>query len=789
MESDKSKQTDNGNESMSAGDPDIQGNQLTHGASDAGSYYQRLLDGVLNNLLDGIITIDNRGKIITINPAISKMTGYEDHELLGNNVKMLMGDHIAALHDAYLQNGTQKPQVIGSKRYLQVFRKDGSFFLAEIAISKMQLDDEMIFIGSVYDVTDKVAQEKRIWELARFPEETWNPVLKISAGGVLDYANPRCSPILDAWQTAIQGQVPDEIKHIVQQCVSNGQSQEFEVECQRADTCEAGQCFKLFFAPVPDLKSAYVYGVDISQAKRDQNELAAHRNILEDIVKERTKEADSALREAERANQAKSLFLANMSHEIRTPLTSIIGYAETLLDDGQDRQAVVNSVQTIIRSGHHLKNIINDILDLSKIEAGKMESECLEANLFDVMHEVQTAVKQQAEEKGLQFKIEYSFPLPGMIVTDPVRFKQILLNLCSNAIKFTQQGRVVIKVSYDETNTQFIVSVLDTGIGMTNEQLNKIFKPFVQADTTTTREYGGTGLGLSLSKRLSEILGGELTVKSEPGQGSQFSLKLPLGKINDVKLVTEVTTTRRIDKTEVQSMEQTPLKGRVLLAEDTPELQLLIKNYIAKTGMVVDVVNNGEEAVNAAQTNDYELLFMDIQMPVMDGYTAVKTLRERGYDKPIIAMTANAMREDRERCLNVGCDDFVAKPVQRSELYKILDKFSQSPGTEQDEGLASTLYQTDPDMVGMLGTFLAVLPDYIDQCESALKTENWQDLKRVLHILKGMGGSYGYDIITDTAAEGEDLLEAEDYKSATACVEKLAQLNSQVQRGHKQQAG
>ena len=637
-------------------------------------YHQRLLDGVMDNMLDGIVTIDRRGTILSLNRAFEKMTGYVADELLGKSINLLMGEDMASFHDAYLARVIDKESsgILCNKRNVQVYRKDGGFFLAEIAVSKMQLDDEILFIGSIYDVTQKLEQEQKIRELARFPEESWNPVLKITDEGTITYSNSRCEAILQSWQTQIQGRVPDEVLMVIHNSIATGKPQHMDVNCECENNCDSGQCYRLLMAPVPDLKAVYVYGLDITQSKKDQAELLAHRTLLEQMVRERTEEAITARNEAERANRAKSLFLANMSHEIRTPLSSIIGYAEGLSDVGQSDEQRDKSIQTIIRSSHHLKGIINNVLDLSKIEAGKIELECLPSNLFSLFAEVQSVMNMLASEKSIAFNINYLFPLPKTITTDPVRFIQILLNLCSNAIKFTEHGRVDINIRYLREEHGLQVDVVDTGIGMSASQIRNIFEPFVQADASTTRKYGGTGLGLCLSRRLTMLLGGVLEVESESDRGSTFRMRLPIKDGSGLQLVNEVKLeAEKMSKPGAQIIQQ-QLRGKVLLVEDTPELQVLIANYIRKTGLKIDMANNGEEGVNAAMSNDYDLVFMDIQMPVMDGYTAVRTLRAKGYEKPIVALTANAMQEDKERCLMAGCNDYLAKPVQREQIYSLL---------------------------------------------------------------------------------------------------------------------
>ncbi|MDH5650587.1 MAG: ATP-binding protein [Gammaproteobacteria bacterium] len=748
---------------------------------ETGEYHQRLLAGIMNNLLGGIVTIDMHGTMLTVNRATIELTGYSKDELLGKNITMLMGEHIAREHDGYVKGFSSKSDnVVGKKRYLQVYRKDGGFFLAEIAVSKMTLDGEIVFIGSIYDVTEKVEQDKKIWELARFPAESVNPVMKIGSSGEISYANGCCQPILELWQALETATVPADILALVNKCVSSGNKHEIIIE-----TCN-GIFYKLVFAPVPDLKSAYVYGMDISQTVKDQRELETHRTMLEEMVKVRTEEAINARHEAERANQAKSLFLANMSHEIRTPLSAIIGFAELLLEEGTSRKELESSVRTIIRSGEHLKEMINDVLDLSKIEANMLELENAPVNYFSVLSDVLALARNLNRDKPLQFDLEYEFPLPKVIDTDIVRFRQILLNLCSNSVKFTEQGAVTIKVQYLPRLAALAISVIDTGIGMTAGQLQRIFEPFVQADITTTRKYGGTGLGLSLSRCLSELLGGDLTVTSEEGKGSCFTLRIPISREQKtVELINEYveeTTEASVDATPQQAQ----LSGHVLLVEDTPALQVLVERYLKKFGLEVSLAVNGAEAVNKALARPYSVILMDMQMPVMDGYTATRELREQGYEGPIVALTANAMQEDKKRSLRAGCNDFLTKPIQNEQLYRSLSKYLADGREEPNGTMVSSLFTTDPDMVNLVGMFLDNLPDYIKQCREALSVADHDALTHILHTLKGMGGSYGYDIISRLAEEAENKLKGKDLVSVAALVEKLAELNELAQRDYRQ---
>ncbi len=377
----------------------------------------------------------------------------------------------------------------------------------------------------------------------------------------------------------------------------------------------------------------------------------------------------NANKKLETATKAKSAFMANMSHEIRTPLTAIIGFGEHLQSPDIPMSDRGKAIDSIVQNGAHLQQIINDILDLSKVEAEKLEVERIEVSLFELIKHIETLVSIQTQERGLTYTIDYDFPLPEKIITDPLRYKQILINICNNAIKFTEKGGIHINIALQQ-NRKLRVDIKDSGIGLEADQIDRIFEAFTQADSSTSRKYGGTGLGLPLSRKLAEMLGGNITVTSTPGLGSCFSIVTDPGYIDTAKLIDKVpSNVHTTSKTESDTA-PVQLSGTILLAEDTIDNQRLISMYIHKVGAHIDIANNGQEAVDAALSKEYDLILMDMQMPIMDGMQAVKILRERSYSKPIAALTANAMKKDMEYCINAGCDDFLAKPIDRKNLLR-----------------------------------------------------------------------------------------------------------------------
>jgi PAS domain S-box-containing protein len=395
---------------------------------------------------------------------------------------------------------------------------------------------------------------------------------------------------------------------------------------------------------------------------------------------------------AEAASQAKSEFLANMSHEIRTPMTAILGYADLLGTEGNlagDHAQSADAVRTIRSNADHLLTIINDILDMSKIEAGQMKVELIATSPSQLVVEVASLIQPRANGKGVQVRVCYDSLIPASIQSDPTRLRQILLNLAGNAVKFTEIGSVTIHVDCDVEAEQIRFRVIDTGIGMTPEQRDAIaqFEAFSQADTSTTRRFGGTGLGLRISRSLASMLGGGLEVESHLGVGSTFTATVRTGKLDDVEMLSPETipllselhqASRPAEKKELQ--ESLPLSGlRILLAEDGPDNQRLILFHLRKAGAEVFLVENGLAAVEtihrAEAASMPDLVLMDMQMPILDGYGATHKIRQGGYSLPIIALTAHAMAGDREKCRDAGCDDYLTKPIDKITLIETCAKY------------------------------------------------------------------------------------------------------------------
>ena len=404
--------------------------------------------------------------------------------------------------------------------------------------------------------------------------------------------------------------------------------------------------------------------------------------------------------QATEASRTRGEFLANTSHGIRTPMNAIIGFSEMLAEENLTEQQK-KQVGIIRDSSRHLLQLINDILDYSKIEAGKLDVEIADCAVGNILTAVESLMCPAAMEKKLQFEIIRSGPLPEFIRTDSARLKQCLINLVSNAIKFTDKGHVYVRVLQENRSDKPFIrfDVEDTGTGISSEQQCHIFEPFSQVDSGAARRPGGTGLGLAITQHLAELLGGSVTVSSTTGKGSVFSLIIPTG-MPSAGVVEKDASGVSVDTEQKKSqlpmeLDNLKLHGRVLIAEDSPTNQILVELLLKKLGLETVIVENGQQAVQKAMAEKFDIILMDIQMPVMNGYEATRQLRKEGVVMPIIALTACAMKGDDEKCFAAGCNDYLSKPIDRKKLVETLSKYLSAEDTSRPGGLASTEEKSD----------------------------------------------------------------------------------------------
>jgi len=539
----------------------------------------------------------------------------------------------------------------------------------------------------------------------------------------------------------------------------------------------------------------------LGELRRSAAELSAAKDAIEQqarVLAENTAQLDLARQNSDAASAAKSTFLANMSHEIRTPLTAILGYAELLLEPDQSASDRRDCLQIVRRSAKHLLELINDILDLSKIEAGRMTIESIPCGPAQLISEVVSMIRPRAQEKQVTLRLEFDGPLPEKIITDPLRLRQILMNLLGNAIKFTTDGDVYVRVSCDrmpDNRGVLQVRVIDTGIGMTRDQLERIFKPFTQADEATTRRFGGTGLGLTISKRLTEMLGGDISVDSEPGVGSTFTLTIAAGDLGNAHWIHGLTEATYTAAPEPSSRTETTLRGRILLVEDGRDNQRLIMTHLRRAGADVELAENGKTAVEMIQSRPFDLILMDMQMPEMDGYEATRKLRKMGCKMPVIALTAHAMTGDRDKGIAAGCTDYLTKPIDKGQLLWTIASYLNSSDANQltpaapapaavlntDGAPLTSEFANDAQMTELVNEFIRELPQQVARLSDLLAQQKLDDLRRLVHQIKGAGGGYGFAPLSAFAASAEQTIrQAPDVQHVEQAVRSLIELIRRV---------
>lgn len=628
-----------------------------------------------------IIMLDDQGYVTSWNSGAEKIFGYTSSEIIGKHFSLLyppgQDSRIETAKELEFARLNGRAQLEGVR-----IRKSGSQLYANVTVTPLYdaNGDVYGFSKITRDVTERRMSEEKLKklrdELERRVEDRTTEARKrekqlqmitdalptivseIDAQGRFLFVNEACRKWFESKSNELIGMKLEDvfgvedfksISKFVRLALS-GKEIWFEHEAVKGNK-------KIFFAVsfIPEFNEA--------------GEPNGFISVATDVTKHY-----EAKESAEAASKAKSAFLANMSHEIRTPLGAVLGFSDLIANQNLTPSDRSKYVAAIKRNGELLSNIISDILDISKVEADKLEVEKQSVPLVEVLTDITTMLSLQAQEKGLRLTVSSDGPIPQLISTDPLRLRQIIINVVGNAIKFTERGYVEVKIRQildDDDQHKIAFEVRDSGNGIEASQAAKLFRPFMQADASTKRKHGGTGLGLVLSKKLANLLGGDVVLSSSQiGAGSTFTITVDPGV--PAQSYAQDLAPKPVAHHEVtppRANEEVALNGvKVLLVEDAPDNQMLIGRFLKVAGAEVDIANNGQEALHKAQSAQYDVLLMDLQMPIMDGYEATNALRKSGYQKPIIALTAHALKEERQRCLASGFNDHVSKPINRAVL-------------------------------------------------------------------------------------------------------------------------
>jgi PAS domain S-box-containing protein len=746
----------------------------------------RRMHTLLNTAGDAIITADETGRILSFNRAAEAMFGYRAANIIGHNLRRLMPEPYSSQHDDYMQRYEQtgERRVIGIGREVTALRRDGSTFPIELNVADTGLEHPREFIGTIRDISQRVHERR---ELAA-EEAKFRGLFELSPVGIamndyetgefLDFNAAVNEPAdytpeefrrLSYWDITPMEYMPAEQRQL-EILESTGRYGPFEKEYRRRD----GSRYPVLLHGFKGLDAEgrpVIWSIiqDISELK-----------AAEAKAKEREVRLEQAREEAEQANRAKSEFLANMSHEIRTPMNAVIGLSQLLQETSLDTRQhdYLNKIHDASRL---LLGIINDVLDYSKIEAGKLELERTPFNLDSLTEQMRGLFVDTAQKRGLAFNIAVDPEVPRNLVGDDLRMGQVLTNLFSNAVKFTQAGSVTLDVVLTERQSETVsltFSVTDTGIGMTPADTEKLFQSFSQVDASTTRQYGGTGLGLVISRRLVEMMGGHLDVASVPGQGSRFffTLTFPLAK------GPTVANSGQHAAAALSGVESIPdLQGRCLLLVDDNAINLEVaQRILEKTGTDVVLAQNGAEALERVEQSTFDLVLMDLQMPVMDGFEATARLRERGFTQPVIALSASVMQDDRRRAHSAGIDDHVAKPIDRALLYRTLEHWLDAETRELTAPLETAPTGRLPHHLagfdlakglryvdGVEDFYLTMLVRFRERLEKEfsalpglLDAGEHDAARRLAHSLKGLAGTLAAETLYQLAGEIETALYA-----------------------------
>ena len=761
-------------------------------------------------LEDGVVTFDIQGKIINANPAIEKIFGFLLGEVEGSSLNILFSNpnQYISFFEKLLKRYLEKDHKVTNIKEFTGHHKSGRTFPVEFTINDFTIGETLFFTGILRDISLRKKQEEELiahkdklqemvhlatTEVSAIVKTAVNAIISIDSLGIVKIFNPAAEQMLGWKASEVVGKnvaclIPDisadAHNSYIQNFIETGETQVIgigrEVSAKRKDGSTFPAQLEIGWSKLPGEDHLFVaFMSDITKAKADRESLT--------VAKE----------QAETANRAKALFLANMSHEIRTPMNAIIGFSEIMLEDNGLSEIDRDNLSTVYGAAKSLLTIINDILDFSKVEAKKLKIEKVSFHLPNLLKDVEKIFEYKAIEKGLIFNIQIDDKLTEGVIGDPSRLKQILLNLIGNAIKFTSKGKVRLSVEPTEDQRLVLFTVRDTGIGMTAEQTENIFSPFSQADSSTARKYGGTGLGTTISLQLVELMNGWIWVDSELDVGTTFSFVIelePHSIANENSTDLELEQQRHFDSVYKNKA------LRILLAEDVDANAKLILRRFSKSNSQIEWVQDGKAAVEENSLNDYDIVLMDVQMPEMDGIEATKRIREanKNNNVPIVALTASVLHEERQQCLDAGMNEVVGKPIDFTELINVINDLVNSHTTKHNVGSVSneardsvhhasyaTLlnkvinYEAAINLWQCEDVYIETLLDFVDLNSTTAKDfieylsvepVNTESALQLAHKIKGASANLKIKAIPDLMAKLEKALHANEIEHAKSLV-------------------
>ena len=753
-----------------------------------------LQSAIFNSANFSSIATDAKGVIQIFNVGAEKMLGYTAAEVMNQitpadisdpqelitrakTLSVELGTPITPGFEALVFKASRGIEDIYELTYV---RKDGTRFPALVSVTALR-DTSDAIIGYLLIGTDNTARklveeeqkksDQRLRDQQFYTrsliESNIDALMTTDPAGIITDVNKQMEALTGCTRDELIGAPfksyftdPERAEAGIKRVLSEKSLTDYELTARARDGKQTIVSYNAttFYDRNRTLQGVFAAARDVTESKRVEMEL---------------KQAKAA---AESASRTKSDFLASMSHEIRTPMNAIMGIADllakTTLTSEQDKY-----VQIFRRAGDNLLNLINDILDLSKVEASQLELEQTGFSLDEQIEIVMEMVEPKAKEKSLLLSLDFADNVPRQLIGDPTRLRQVLLNLLGNAIKFTQKGEVSLWITLDSNSsipTSLRFTVSDSGIGIATEKLGQVFERFTQADTSTTRRFGGSGLGLTISKRLVELMGGQIWAESEVDKGSVFAFAIPF----EIWLAANGSAVE-----ETGAAEDVPLAAlRILLAEDSPDNCTITIAYLEDTPYTIDIAETGEMACKMFEAGYYDLVLMDRQMPVMDGLAATRTIRawEQAQGRkpaPIIALTASALKGDREMCLAAGCTAFLTKPIRQNVLLQAIREYT-SPDYGSTRNV-SARFESAPTAINT--KFASRAPEFLLNCQKnvvalthALNINDFQTVKYLSHGMRGAGGMFGFPAITDICAAIQETAEHLDNQSSRKHVSELS---------------